>query len=284
MSKNIDRRSIVKLLAAVPFLTTIGCGGKALAAPGRYAKLVDTTLCIGCKRCMSACKRWNDLEIERDEMTTDRDLDLSANNWVVVNLRTDAKNKRDKTYGHWACQHCAKPACAGVCPVTAISKLDSGPVVINENKCIGCRYCLQACPYKIPRFDFKRRITRKCHMCYNRTGPLSSMKPACVGACPVKALRYGLRKDMVIYAKKRAVDLGNQTYIMGLKDAGGTDMITILPTNPKDLGFVVADQKVINQNLDKIRISAAGVAAASVLAGGLYAYSEITKSDDEEEH
>ena len=83
---------------------------------------------------MSACKRWNGLKVDRDELITDRETDLSGNNYIVVNLRGDNRNRTHETYIHWACQHCIEPACAGVCPVTAITKLPEGPVVINEKK------------------------------------------------------------------------------------------------------------------------------------------------------
>jgi len=283
MGKKTSRRHFIKLLAAVPFFLSFSRRTKAQEPSKRYAKLVDTTLCIGCKRCMSACKRWNNLEIERDDLITDRNIDLTANNWVVVNLRIDSKNQTRKTYEHWACQHCQKPACAGVCPVTAITKLPSGPVVVNENKCIGCRYCYQACPYKVPRFDFKKRVTRKCHMCYNRTPLLNYMKPACVAACPTGALQFDYRLEMIRVANNRLRELGPTAYILGLEEAGGTDMLTILPTKPQDLGLVVAANKVINQKLDKVRISATGITAASVLAGVGYAYAEKTRDRDGEE-
>ncbi len=187
-----------------------------------YGKLVDTVRCIGCKRCMSACKRWNELKVERDELITDRETDLTANNWVVVNLLIDSKNRTRKTYSHLACQHCIQPACAGVCPVKAITKLPEGPVVINEKKCIGCRYCFQACPYKVPRFDFEKRVTRKCHLCYDRTPLLNYMKPACVAACPVGALHFDYKEDIILEAKRRVQNRGGSNYIMGLTEAGRT--------------------------------------------------------------
>ncbi len=272
------------MLAGTPALAALGPVGLAEATSGRYGKLVDTGRCIGCKRCMSACKRWNDLKVDRDELTTDREIDLTANNWVVVNFLIDSKNRGRKTYDHGACQHCIKPACAGVCPVRAITKLDRGPVVINEKKCIGCRYCFQACPYKIPRFDFEKRVTRKCHMCYDRTPLLNYMKPACVAACPVGALSFDYKHEIILEAKRRAQKRGGSSYIMGLTEAGGTDMLTILPTRPQDLSIIVAPEKVVNQDLDKIRITAAGLTGASGLAGLMYLYAVLTRDKDKRGH
>jgi formate dehydrogenase iron-sulfur subunit len=280
----IGRRRFLKFLACVPAFAALGSVGLAKAETQRYGKLVDTRRCIGCKRCMSACKRWNNLEVERDEMITDRETDLTANNWVVVNLLIDSKNRNRKTYEHWACQHCIQPACAGVCPVKAITKLSNGPVVINEKRCIGCRYCFQACPYKVPRFDFEKRVTRKCHMCFNRTPLLNYMKPACVAACPVGALRFDYKHEIIKEAKRRIQQRGGSSYIMGLTEAGGTDMLTILPTRPQDLNKVVAPKKIVNKNLDKIRISASGVMGASVLAGLMHLYAALTREGTKGDH
>jgi formate dehydrogenase iron-sulfur subunit len=272
----INRRQFITGLAGLSLSPALGLSSVAQANTTEYGKLADTFRCIGCKRCMSACKRWNNLEVERDELVSDKDTDLNGNNWVVVNLRADRKNKTQKTYMHWACQHCQKPACAGVCPVSAIKKLDHGPVVINEKKCIGCRYCFQACPFKIPRFDFKKRVTRKCTLCYDRF-PLNYKKPACVAACPVGALAFGYRQEIIKEAQKRLFDLKKPGYIMGIKEAGGTGMITLLPALPEDLGLIQAPKKIVNQNLDKIRITAGGFMGASIIAYAMYLYSGMTQ-------
>jgi len=279
-AKKIGRRHFLKLLAGAYGYATLGSPGFVSAQTQRYGKLADTTRCIGCKRCMSACKRWNKLEVERNELVSDRETDLSSQNWVVVNLRADAKNLTQRIYEHWACQHCIEPACAGVCPVKAITKLPMGNVVINEKKCIGCRYCYQACPYKVPRFDFEKRITRKCHLCYDRIPLLNYMKPACVEACPVEALSFGYKHEIILEAKKRIYKERNARYILGLKEAGGTDMLTILPTQPENLGLIVAPQKMINHNLDKLRITGAGFMGASALAGLMYTYATLTQGKE----
>ncbi len=281
---SISRRRALKLLATASISGVLGSVTVANARQLRYGKLVDTGRCIGCKRCMSACKRWNGLKVERDELITDRDTDLTGNNWVVVNLLIDSKNRNRKTYLHWACQHCQQPACVGACPVSAITKLRDGPVVINENRCIGCRYCYQSCPYKVPRFDFDKRFTRKCTLCYDRVPLLNYMKPACVAACPVGALHFDLKEAVVLEAKRRRQHRGGSTYIMGLTEAGGTSLLTILPTTPQDLGLVVAPHKVVNQNMDKIRITAAGFTGASGLAGLMYLYAVLTRDKDDRDH
>ncbi len=282
-AKKINRRRFLKLLAGAPVYAALGSAGTAQAKHLHYGKLMDSVRCIGCKRCMSACKRWNDLKVERDELITDRETDLTGDNWVVVNLIIDSKNRTRKTYVHWACQHCVEPACVGVCPVQALTKLPMGPVVINEKRCIGCRYCFQACPFKVPRFGFKKRVARKCHLCYDRIPLLNYMKPACVAACPVDALRFDYKEEIIREAKRRVQLRGGSSYIMGLTEAGGTDMLTILPTKPQDLRLVVAPEKVVNQNLDKIRISASGIMGASGLAGLTYLYATLTQEKNKDD-
>jgi len=280
----ISRRRFLKAVTAAPVYAALGSLGIAGAETQRFGKLVDTVRCIGCKRCMSACKRWNGLRVERDELITDRETSLTANNWVVVNLRIDTKNRADKTYGHWACQHCMAPACAGVCPVRAITKMPEGPVVVNEKKCIGCRYCYQACPYKVPQFDFVKRVTRKCTMCYDRTPLLNYMKPACVAACPVGALHFDYKHEIIREAKRRVDRRGGKSHILGLTEAGGTDMLTILATTPQDLGLVVAPEKVVSRTLDKIRITASGLMGTSALVGLMYGYGVLTRGENQREH
>ena len=278
----IDRRHFLRLLAGAPAYAGLGLAGVAKGDTRPYGKLVDTTKCIGCKRCMSACKRWNKLKVDRYEELTDRDTSLTGDTWTVVNLRSQSMNREQRTYVKWQCQHCEQPACAGVCPVTAITKLPEGPVVINEDKCIGCRYCFQACPYKVPRFDFEKRITRKCTLCYDRIPLLNYMKPACVAACPVGALSFDYRHEIVKRARRRLQQLGYPSYILGLKEAGGTDVLTILPARPQDLGLVVAPEKVVNQGLDKIRITTSGLLAASLMAGIMHLYARKTRDRDKE--
>jgi len=104
---------------------------------------------------------------------------------------------------------------------------------------------------------------------------------ACVAACPVGALAFDYKHEIILEAHRRVERLKRPSYIMGLAEAGGTDLITILPAKPKDLGLIAAPKKVINHNLDKIRITASGLLAASVIAGGMYVYAQATKDRDE---
>jgi formate dehydrogenase iron-sulfur subunit len=267
-NNGITRRQFLGSIAISSIGLATGIPSETEAQATRYGKLVDTTKCIGCKRCMSACKRWNKLKVDRSEELTDRETELSGNTWVVVNLKTDLANREDRVYIHWACQHCEKPACAGACPVSAIKKMPEGPVVINEKKCVGCKYCIESCPYKVPQFDFDKRVTRKCTMCYDR---IPRIKPACVAACPVSALDFGPKSEIMKKAKKRVEEING--YLLGEYEAGGTDMLTVLQVSPEDMGHIVAPKEVVNKDADKIRISFSGFSGAAVIMGLLYLYS-----------
>ncbi len=109
------------------------------------------------------------------------------------------------------------------------------------------------------------------------------MKPACVTACPVEALYFDLKHEVIKEAKRRVHRRKIPSYIMGLREAGGTDILTILPARPQDMGVLTVPEKVVNQDLDKIRISAAGFMGASALAGLMYIYASLTREKDKKD-
>src|SRR5436190_5303130 len=124
------------------------------------AILYDSTICVGCRECEKACAgRWGhpyDDKIAAEEK-------ISAHKFVAIQTRTDKFARR-------SCMHCAEPTCASVCPVGAMQKTALGPVVYDETKCIGCRYCMQACPFQVPTYEWAARLprVRKCSMCADR--------------------------------------------------------------------------------------------------------------------
>ncbi|MBI5389738.1 4Fe-4S dicluster domain-containing protein [Candidatus Woesearchaeota archaeon] len=206
-----------------------------------------------------------------------RTLDLEGTTWTAVNLDAPKRSVDNYFFVPWQCQHCIRPACAAVCPVSAIEKKPTGAVVIDENKCIGCRYCYQACPFKVPRFDFEKRITRKCHMCYKWL----PAKPACVTVCPVFAKDFGRREILVERARARADEISG--YVHGIKEAGGTDVLTILPAEPaKLLNFPVALRKGVMDPMDMLRISSWGFFGAATLVGTLYYLSQKAKEGEKD--
>jgi len=192
--------------------------------------LFDVTLCIGCGKCYKACKEENNLESTSNDFLKDH---LSNNTFTVV-------EQYDNLYARKLCMHCNDPACVSVCLVGAITKIETGAVVYDADKCIGCRYCMQACPHHIPRYEWgttQPRI-RKCNLCVNRVS--SGQLPACVESCPTEATLFGDKDQLIEIAKKRLKDNPDKYYqhIYGLEEAGGSHVIVLSPVPFEQLGYI----------------------------------------------
>lgn len=184
--------------------------------------LVDVTKCTGCSQCIDACVQANSLgaEVWQPQQTGDG---LSAERWSAIVQSPEGQPVRK------FCRHCLEPACVSVCPVEAMYKTDEGPVLYDSGKCMGCRYCMMACPFGIPRYEWNSAapMVCKCTMCYDRlkTGKV----PACVEVCPEKALVFGNREDLLILAHNRLEENPGKYIqkVYGEADAGGTSILYI---------------------------------------------------------
>ena len=189
------------------------------------AMLIDTTRCIGCLECEDACQEKNNLP-DCDES------DLSACKFTKVFERGDYYVRR-------MCMHCVEPACVSVCPVGALYKLDEGPVVYNEDLCMGCRYCIQACPFQIPTYewDTPTPLVKKCWFCYDNV--LAGDQPACAAACPAEATEFGDRDDLIVEARARIADSPDDYvhHIFGEREVGGTSMLFLAGAPFEQIGF-----------------------------------------------
>jgi len=201
------------------------------------AILTDVTKCIGCLECVSACKEANHLgtDVPREWQKSDG---LSAENWTsIIQLK-------DKHYVRKQCRHCLEPACASACPVGALHKTKEGPVVYDSEKCLGCRYCMMACPYGIPRYDWDQAVpyVRKCIMCYDKIK--QGEQPACTKACPQEATIFGERDDLIKIAHRRIKESPGKYIdrVWGEHEVGGTSVLYLSDVNldflsyNKDLG------------------------------------------------
>ncbi|WP_283742886.1 4Fe-4S dicluster domain-containing protein [Sideroxydans sp. CL21] len=181
----------------------------------QWAMGVDTTRCIGCLRCMEACKMENSVQMDANHHRTwvERYVYLEGSNTALVDSQTDPKNienagsetkfrfddryrnvKVDKAFFvAKLCNQCEHPSCVQVCPTGATFKSKDGPVLIDTTYCIGCQYCVQACPYGARSFNESRGTAEKCNWCYHRI--TKGLNPACVEVCPTGSRIFGDRND-----------------------------------------------------------------------------------------
>lgn len=200
------------------------------------AIMYDSSKCTACKGCQIACKQWNQLSspLTPDEYEFTKSfqspLDLDPNTWLIIDFsEVDKEVGIDWNFMRNSCFHCTEAACEMACPVGAITHKDGGAVVIDEDKCIGCRYCVSACPFGVPRWDEARNKTYKCWQCFDRTS--ADRKPACVSTCPTAALEYGDRAEMLGIARARVDQLKAAGYtkaeMYGEKELGGLHTIVV---------------------------------------------------------
>lgn len=191
------------------------------------ALLIDITKCVGCGECSRACSAANGLPEE--EAT-----ELSATHYTVVQSYNDGQ-----TYVRRLCMHCNEPTCVSACLVGAFRKTETGAVLYDESKCIGCRYCMQACPFEVPRYEWSSLAPRvqKCRMCYEMVA--GGGQTACAEACPAEATVFGDRDDLLREARKRIDENPGQyiDHIYGLREAGGTSVLFLSNIPFEKLGF-----------------------------------------------
>ena len=192
------------------------------------AILYDSTLCIGCRLCEAACaEKWGlpyDDAIAAEEKLSERKLTT-----IVT---------RGGRFIRRMCMHCAEPTCASVCPVGALQKTSLGPVVYDEDRCIGCRYCMLACPFQVPVYEWNQRLPRvkKCDLCVDRQR--AGQATACSEACPTGATITGERDELIAEARRRIDENPGQYYdhIYGFEEVGGTAVLFLAAVPFEELG------------------------------------------------
>ena len=213
------RRDFLKgVLASGAAATACAAAVPALARetrprpPEALGLLYDATLCVGCKACVAACKTANDNppEFSTVDHLWDTPLDTSGHTFNLIKMyRNGTMEVKDQETNGYAfmktsCMHCGDPSCVSACPVSAMTKDPvTGVVGYNADKCIGCRYCVVACPFGIPKYQYDSPTGRigKCELCRHRykDGHYS----ACAEVCPTGATLYGKTSDLLIEAKRR---------------------------------------------------------------------------------
>ncbi len=205
--------------------------------PDHVGCLVDTTKCIGCRKCEEACNRANrlpmpdklfdDLWVLRERRRPD------ATRFTVVNSYpgkpSPVQQDRDRTNIKVQCMHCLDPACVSACIVGALTKSKTGPVMYDADKCIGCRYCMVACPFEIPAYEYNNPTVprvMKCTYCVDEQQKTGA-SPACAAACPMEAIVFGKRSELLQLGRTRieAESDRYEDHIYGEKEVGGTSWL-----------------------------------------------------------
>ncbi len=204
--------------------------------------LVDLTRCIGCRGCQVACKSWNDRSVvpTKNVGTFTNPPQLNAETYTHIRyLEAEKEGQPVWSFVKDQCMHCKEPACASVCPVGALRKTAEGPVTYNFERCIGCRYCMLACPFYIPKYEWNKAVpwVRKCTFCSDRMA--DGKVPACIKVCPTNTMFYGTIDEVAGEAEKRMRDNPGKyvPHIYGKNEAGGTSWIYLSAIPFETLGF-----------------------------------------------
>jgi len=258
----VSRRDCLKVLTAVGGTTLIGSSVDAHAYkkfsgwPDRCGMLVDVTECVGCRSCEAACNKANNLpkpDVPFDEKSVfEEKRRPTSSAYTVVNRYSAPEKPGTPMYRKVQCNHCNEPSCVSACPVRAYTKTPEGAVLYNKDLCFGCRYCMVACPFYAPAYDYESALDPrivKCTLCYGRLK--KGGIPACAEACPVEAIKFGKRKDLIKLARKRILVHPDRyiDQIYGEHEVGGTSWLYLsgVPFERLDFPVDLPDKPLVEQ-------------------------------------
>jgi formate dehydrogenase iron-sulfur subunit len=241
----LNRRDFIKLAgasvggSAASGLLTAPVG--AQAGEDALAILYDPSLCIGCRACQMACKQWNDLPAEsRDPQGIyETPTGLSSTTWTIIKLNEQIEP--GPSLFNYQCMHCVDAACVSACPSAALYKDERGFTAYDRDKCIGCGYCTQWCPYDVPQLEVESALAgtakaAKCTFCQDRIR-LGIGGPSCAERCPVGALVWGPRDALLPQAQQRVEALRaeglDSARLYGETQTGGLNRLSILFAEPE---------------------------------------------------
>lgn len=242
------------------------------------AILYDSTKCTACRGCQVACKQWWGLEgvDTTNRGTYENPPDLSYDTWVKIRFNEidNGKGGINWIFSRQACMHCTDAACVKVCPSGALYHHPSGAVAFNEDICTGCGYCVEFCPFDVPRAKGNAatviRKIQKCILCTDRT--TNGMEPSCVKTCPTDALTFGDRPDLVAAGQKRVQTLKAthpNAYLYGEKELGGLHVMYVLTQPAEVYGLPAKPEVPVTALAWKDIIKPLGYVAAGLAVAGL---------------
>lgn len=254
----INRRAFIESMA-VSLASGLGAQASQASDPHSeaadpFGMLCDTTICIGCRKCEFACNRQHNLSDRElgdfeDFSVFESARRMTADAYTVVNRYPNSKNVDKPIYVKVQCMHCLRPGCVSACLVRALTLSESGAVVYDAQKCMGCRYCMVACPFQVPAYEYENPLTprvMKCNLCHDKIVAGGGM-PACAEMCPPNALMYGKRSELLAYAHQRITD-NPDTYIdhiYGEHEVGGTAWMYLASKEYTELGLLELSEKPV---------------------------------------
>lgn len=216
----------------------------AQEAKNQKSVLVDITKCVGCGSCTVACKLWNDQSYKNPQTGEFENahgvgVQLDSNTWTTVeHLKVKHEGQSVWRFVKRQCMHCLEPACESVCFAKAFSRTPEGAVQYDPELCVGCRYCMIACPFDVPKYEWEKVMpsVMKCQFCSSKLADGES--PACASVCPTGALMFGTRQEMLKKAHE-IIDSDSKylNHVYGEKEVGGTSWLYISDTDFGELGF-----------------------------------------------
>ncbi len=297
----LDRRKFLKIgaVAGGTAVCTTATPAQAREArepdPNWYGMLNDSTRCIGCKACQVACKKENKLESESTlgdqaqlgKAIYDSPRQLSEHTYTLIKMAKDEKTG-ESTFVKQQCMHCVDPACQSACIVGALKKQPDGSVKYDSDLCMGCRYCMVACPFSVPQFEWQRAIPsiKKCTLC-SETRLSKGQPTACSSACPAGAITFGKRDELLKIARHR-IEAEPERYldhIYGEREVGGTNVFYLTKPQMQFAGLGLPDfgYKAVSGVTESIQhrifqYFIPPIAVYSIL-GGIMAYNQRRKKN-----
>ncbi|HEY5717553.1 MAG TPA: hydrogenase 2 operon protein HybA [Motiliproteus sp.] len=321
----MNRRDFLKVAGSGALIATTASGtaearGNLPVPEKAVGMLYDSTLCIGCRACVYKCKEVNDMpSVVRDgEVQWDQAEELSADTLNIIKAykhgTAETKNSAVDGFAFIKrnCMHCVDAGCVSVCPVSAMQKdPETGIVSHNPDACIGCRYCVAACPYNVPKYEYDVSYgqIQKCQLC-NQKGVeriSQGLNPGCVEVCPTGANLFGTREELLAEAKRRLALKPGEDYlyplervgstyghvkaapdytqhIFGEHEGGGTQVMVIAGMAHTKLGLPDLPERSYASVSETVQHTIYGgmLAPAGVLAGLLYFARRSCKQTDQE--
>ncbi len=262
----IDRRDFLKIASAgsvslLPIDTNAESQADLSDFDNSLGVLVDTAICIGCRKCEWGCSKANGLPLKElieyeDKSVFDRHRRPTEVELTIVNKVENPSRPEKPFYLKAQCMHCNYPACVSACIVGAFEKTKEGPVIYDAWKCMGCRYCMVACPFQIPAYEYGNALdpqVRKCGFCFDKIK--EGQKPGCVEACPNEALTFSKRIDLLELAHERIIQHPERyvDHIYGQYEAGGTSWLYLSGVDFSRTELPALDSRPIPEITEKIQ-------------------------------